>query len=304
MRITIYFKALADETRVRIVNLVLFHELNVNELVEILNMGQSRVSRHLKILTDCGLLISRRDGLWIFYKASETGKGRRFIDSVKYLLENNRTYETDLARAEEVLQAGRREMKRFFDSLASEWDLIKHRYIGRADLGREIVERLGRCDTAVDLGCGTGDLLPGLYEKAETVIGVDSSPRMLEQARRRLSVNYEKIQLRIGELEHLPMKDEEADYAVINLVLHHLPDPAAGIREAHRVLKKHRNLIILDFNKHLEESMRSRYGDRWLGFTQKEMENWLAEAGFLIKERKDFPLKSDLSAALYVAEKL
>ncbi|MBA7590082.1 2-methoxy-6-polyprenyl-1,4-benzoquinol methylase, mitochondrial [subsurface metagenome] len=271
--------------------------------------GYPRLTRDIDLLIQPGDLSGARDalagiGLWIFYKASENGDGRRFINSVKYLFESNSSYKTDLTRANEVLQAGRREMRRFFDSLASEWDQLKTGYTGRIDLDREIAGSMNRCDTAVDLGCGTGELLTRLSEKAETVIGVDSSPRMLEQARRRLSGNYEKIQLRIGDLEHLPLKNEEADYAVINLVLHHLPDPAAGIREARRVLKRHGNLIVLDFNKHRDESIRSRYGDRWLGFTQKEMETWLQGAGFQIKGKKDFPLKSNLSAALYVAEKI
>ncbi|GAH02798.1 unnamed protein product, partial [marine sediment metagenome] len=181
---------------------------------------------------------------------------------------------------------------------------LKGGIFGAFDLKREIVGRLTECDTGADLGCGTGDLLPELGEKANLVIGVDSSPRMLEQARRHYAGYNKKIQLRIGELEHLPFSNEELDFAVIKMVLHHLLDPAAGIREAQRALKKGSRLIIADFNKHHDETLRTRCGDRWLGFSASEIENWLTGAGLSVKERTEFPLKGHLTVALYSAAKI
>ena len=299
-----FFKALADETRLRILNLVLFREFNVNELVNILNMGQSRISRHLKILTDSGLLAARRDGLWVFYRTENEDRAKKFIDSISFLFLVNEKCKDDLVRAGEVLKTGRQEAKRFFDELSSDWEALKRGMIGKLDLGAEIAERLQECNIAVDLGCGTGDLLPALLKKANTVIGVDSSPRMLEKARRRFAGNGEKIQLRIGELEHLPLSNEEADCALIILVLHHLPSPVAGILEARRVLGNKGRLIVVDFTKHRDESMRSRYGDRWLGFSRAEMEDWLKEADFKIDENVEFPIKGNLTIALYLATKV
>lgn len=298
-----YFKALADETRVRILNLLIFREFNVNELVDMLAMGQSRISRHLKILVDCGLITCRRDGLWAFYSAVESGQGGRFIDSIRYMFKESRTLKGDISAARKAINESHKRAIRFFDSMAEDWDSIKRDIIGGTDLAGEIGLRLNPCRVAVDLGCGTGDLLPPLLGSAEKVIGVDNSPEMLKKAELRFTGSDDRIDLRIGQLEHLPMRDGEADCAVINMVLHHLPEPASGIVESFRVIRDGGYLAIVDLEKHNLESMRSRYGDRWLGFTKKEIEGWLTGAGYTIQESARFELKKGLKAIFYLSRK-
>jgi ArsR family transcriptional regulator len=301
MALETWFKALADPTRLRILGLTLSRELNVQELMEILSMGQSRVSRHLRILTDGGLLACRRDGLWSFYRVPAEGAGRRFLDTVAPLLAGEAVFQKDRERAARLAAAGRGRSRRFFDALAPEWDRRKAELLGAADLGREVLARLPSCAVAADLGCGTGGLLASLAGKAAAVIGVDSSPRMLELARRACA-SLPKVELRLGELEHLPLREGEAEAAVLNLVLHHLRLPVEGLREAHRVLRPGGTLVLADLDRHQDPELAERFGDRWPGFAPGELEGWLAEAGFRIAYSGGLPLARGLTARIITAK--
>ena len=138
-----------------------------------------------------------------------------------------------------------------------------------------------------------------LAERAAAVIGVDSSPSMLGLAERRSAGHA--IGVRMGELEHLPMADGEADFAVICLTLHHLPDPAAALAEARRVLAPAGRLVVIDFTAHEDESMRRRFGDRWLGFSREKLSEWLERAGFVLEAWSEHPVNKGLVAARVVA---
>ena len=301
MHAIVYFKALADATRLRILNLLMRRELNVNEIVTLLGMSQSRISRHLKILTDCGLLKYRRDGLWSFYSSGKDGPGAELLSILSDYLFSDTELSADYERLSSVIEEGYRQKAGFFDSLAPEWDEIKYAILGDFNVSGAIAERIRRCDVAADLGCGTGELLPYIKQKAKKVIGVDKSPKMLELAQRRLNLNG--IELRIGELEPLPMRDNETDAAVINMVLHYLLSPDAAILEAARVVKSGGSLVIVDLDKHQNEQMREKYGHRWLGFKRKNIEHWLSEAGFMLAEFAQFDALNDLKIDLYMSEK-
>ncbi len=298
-----YFKALSDETRLRLLNLLVHHELSVNEITEILNMGQSRISRHLKILTDCGLLVSRRDGLWVFYSASKEGPGREFTLSISGFLKNDYDLKIDLSRMEWIIEERRKEKKEFFDSIADRWDKMKKEILGNLDITAEILSRIENRESAVDLGCGTGELLLELSRKADKVIGIDQSPKMLEEVKTRFNKNGNNLDLRIGTIEQLPVKDEETDLAVLNMVLHHLTSPFNGIAETNRILKYNSPLIIVDLEKHSNEEMRTLYGHRWLGFSKLEIESWLKKAGFTIKETAEYSVNRNMKVCLYSAVK-
>lgn len=294
-----YFKALADDTRIRLLNVLSDLELNVNELVAIFGMGQSRISRHLKILSDTGLVTVRRDGLWAFYRATGNAHDTIAFTALSPLLKTHGRYPDDSERAAAVARMREEESRRFFDAMAEDWDEIKRNIIGRTDLSGRIAQRIPRCTVAADLGCGTGDLLPALLRSADKAIGVDNSPEMLKKAARRFQGREGRVDLRIGQLEHLPLRDSEAGAAVINMVLHHLPEPSEGILECARILEPDGELILVDLEKHSNESMRSRYGDRWLGFSPDQIEQWTSEAGFRIREKTSFSLHQGLSALLY-----
>ncbi len=295
---TEYFKAFSDTTRVRLVNLLMHYELNVNEITAILDMGQPRISRHLKILSDSGLISPRRDGLWVFYSAVKDGEPRRFIDAVSYLF-TIPSLDEDIVRAMRVVEARAAETRNFFNTIAGDWDAKKSDLFREFNIEGKIIGRVPRCDTAADLGCGTGDFLEFLKTKARTVIGVDNSPRMLEMARQRFSGNGGSIDLRLGEMEHLPMRDGEAEFALMNMVLHHLVAPDLGIREAARVIKRKSTLLIVEFEKHDSEALRTDHGDRWLGFEPGEITRWLEDAGFAVKGTDRFPIPNGLNLRLY-----
>ncbi|MFV0423612.1 ArsR/SmtB family transcription factor [Oleidesulfovibrio sp.] len=296
------FKALSDETRLRLINVLNRFELSVNELVAILEMGQSRVSRHLKIMTGAGLLSSRRDGLWVFYSAPDEGPGREFINAVMPFVTKDITLHSDLDMARKIIEERSRKTRQFFNAIAEDWDQLNREVIGEFDLPEAIVSHMPKCKVAVDFGCGTGTMLKAMMQKADEVIGVDGSPRMLELARRRFEEDAERVSLRIGDLEHLPLADGEADFAVVSMVLHHLSHPGAALKEVRRVLSKGGILVLADFDKHEDERMRTEYGDRWLGFDMSTLADKLTGAGFTVRHNDLHGVEKGLSIHLIVAE--
>lgn len=301
-----FFKALSDETRLRLVHILRHYELSVNELVRILDMGQSRVSRHLKILTEAGLLTSRRDGLWVFYAASPAGTAHDFLQAIAPFMPADAAMRADMDVAAHILEERARKTRQFFNAIAEDWDELNHEVLGDFDLPAQVAAAVPQhCRMAVDLGCGTGAVLARLLPRAGGVIGVDGSARMLDICRRRLdgeNVPEQRYSLRIGELDHLPLRDHEADFACINLVLHHLSDPAAALGEAHRILAAGGRLLVTDFLRHHDETMRSRYGDRWLGFAPDSLTAYLEQAGFVLVDSRQCAVGRGLHLLLLTAE--
>ncbi len=298
-----YFKALSDETRIRLMNIMLHHELKVGELVSVLEMGQSRISRHLKILAEAGLVENLREGVSGFYYIARSGPGRRFIDAVRYLFEDDPVYETDIRRTAQIIEERKRHTLQFFDDIAPRWNLFKAEILGGFDLNQAIFRDAGKHRVGVDLGCGTGDLLEPLKAHVEKVIGVDSSPRMLEEARKRFQDAGEKIEIRLGEIEHLPLSDAEADLAVISLVLQYLAKPEAAVAEVSRALVPGGLFIMADFDKHDNPALRETYGARWLGFSPEEVENWLTANGFSLQKIDNYELEKGLPLNIFQAVK-
>ncbi len=299
-----YFKALADETRIRLFNILLTHELSVNELVSIMDMGQSRISRHLKILTDSGLLQCRRDGIWAFYSISKSGKEKEFAEAIRFLFHDESEFTEDLKKADIVMNERKNKSKQFFNNIAHEWDDLQQQIMGDFDLNSAILKHVDTCRFAVDMGCGTGKLINKLKGSADIIVGVDSSPVMMEQARKLFKNENGHVDLRLGELEHLPIADSEADCVVISMVLHHISDPEKVIAEASRVLSRKGRFIIADFEKHGDENMRNKYGDRWLGFSNEEIEIFLSGNGFALTEMESFPMNQSLKLNIYKSEKI
>lgn len=305
-----YFKALSDETRLRLMHVLNRHELSVNELVTILEMGQSRVSRHLKILTSAGLLTSRRDGLWVFYSAAPDGDGRNFLDAIAPFITADMVLQADLDMAQKMIEERALKTRQFFNAIAEDWDELNREVLGGFDLAAVVAQSMPQsssssiqaCNVAVDLGCGTGSVLDRMLEHSREVIGVDGSPRMLELARRRFVEGADRVSLRIGELDHLPLRDAEADFACINMVLHHLSDPQAALTEIRRVLRTGGLLFVADFDQHGNERMRTEYGDRWLGFEREHLTHMLNDAGFTVASSQKQSVEKSLALHLILAQ--
>ncbi len=297
-------KALADETRLRITLILWHYELSVNELVGLLNMGQSRISRHLKILTDAKILQTRRDGLWAFYKVCNENDKLLLGYIAKNILSD---IQTDLDMASKIVEERAIKTKQFFNAIADDWDELNKKVLGNFSLADTIIKYIPKnCHTAVDLGCGTGEVLGKLLDSSQFVIGVDGSARMLELAKRRFN-NQDiatKLSLRIGELDHLPLRDSEANFACINLVLHHLSEPSIAISEISRILGQNGLIFISDFVQHEVEAMRQNYGDRWLGFSKEILEQYLLNSGFKILSYDIQPVDLNLELHLLLAQKI
>lgn len=295
-------KALADETRLRLLGVLSRHELNVGEIVQVMDMGQSRISRHLKILMDAGFVVCKRNGLWAFYVTASGNGSQALLDAVLAGLAGMPEHGRDLESAAQVLQDRRVSTARFFDGLAADWNRMSREILGDFDLGEVILGHVPEPGTVVDLGCGPGILLGSLARVAPQVIGVDNSSRMLEAAAALLPEG-QGVSLRIGDLEHLPLRDGEADTAVMSLVLHHLAAPQAGIAEMGRVLKPGGRAVLADFLLHDNETMRTRYGDRWLGFAPADLEQWLGHAGFQNVACAHYPVNLGLTLLVMTARR-
>ena len=292
------FKALSDETRLRLVHVLGKYELNVNELTTLLGMGQSRVSRHLKILAESGLVAARRDGLWVFYSQGQGAEGVVLWRALESFVDpEEEPFAGDLRLARKILDERDLDTRHLFNNLAEDWDRINREIMGEFDLTAALLELMPEVPTAVDLGCGTGVVMAGLKRKAGRLIGVDGSPRMLELARRRFAGD-ESVSLRIGELDHLPLADGEAQFACLNMVLHHLSHPDAALREIRRILAPGAWLVVTDFDKHEMEAMRTEYGDRWLGFSPDEIKTILNRTGFEPEDPLSIPVHRGLNVLL------
>jgi ubiquinone/menaquinone biosynthesis C-methylase UbiE len=297
------FKALADPTRLRILHLLLERELNVNEVVSILDIGQSGISRHLKILADSGLVRCRKDGLWSFYSADADGEQAALLRLLPHIMAGEPQLREDEKTAARIIARREKETRRLFDSLAPRWEEMKREILGGFDLNKVIADRIPKTGTAADLGCGTGDFLEKLARRAHKVIGVDASPEMIRAARERFAEHNGAVEVRMGEFEHLPLADGEVDAAICNMVLHHLPDPRRGLAEVARALKPGGRFILADFQSHEDETLRTRYGDRRLGFNPKTVETWLGKAGFAPIIMEKHPVNRNLTVLVFSAEK-
>ena len=302
------FKALADETRLRIYRILTNHELNVNEIVEVMVMGQSRVSRHLKILTESTLLSCRRDGSFVYYQAEQDEEKRSLMVFIKKSNYQKDEVVKDLHRAEIIVAERKNKTRVFFNNVATTWDDLKQDLFGDFNLNKVLTDNLN-ADThhpkaVVDLGCGTGELLSFINMEVQKCIGVDSSPKMLELAKKRFANIEEGCEFRLGELEHLPVKEKEVDSAVINMVLHHIAVPSQVIYEARRVLAPGGSLIIADLAKHTSKSIKERFGGSWMGFEREEIEKWLTDAGFTVNSVNTYKVRLNQSINVFKSTKL
>ncbi len=292
-------KALADETRLRILRILMTGTYNVNELVAILAMGQSRVSRHLRILSDAGLVRPRRQGTWVYYGLTGLWEGETRSGFLPSFADELSVNPLPLAGADDrgikaCLGRRRKQAEQFFSSVAERADSQRDEIEGPAGHHSVIVELLGENNgepgTVVDLGTGTGRLLPLLARAARRVIGIDGAREMIDVARRRAEDEGDlEVELRLGSLEHLPLGDGEADAMVANMVLHHVANPQAALREVYRGLAAEGRFLLADYESHEFEFHREKLGDLWLGFDRDELSGWLELAGFEIESERELP---------------
>jgi len=280
--LTTLLKVLSDRTRLRLLGLLASEELSVGELARSLAMLQSRVSNHLKVLRECGMLEERREGASVLVRlARGHGIPADLWAAIESRLETVEGRAHDLERLEQVLDDRRRRSRDFFDRIAGEWDAVgsefKHGLARWRALGSLVPPEL----VVADVGCGTGSMARALACVARRVICIDHSAAMLEQAKRRLAAHADRVEFRAGELDRLPLSDGEVDAVFASLVLHHVPDVIAALREMRRALKPGGRLVITDLEPHKESWMAEAMADLRLGLDSTDLRSRVEKCGFV-----------------------
>jgi len=286
------FKTLSDPTRLRILGVLEREELAVQELMDILGMAQSRVSRHLAILREAGLLRDRRDGTYVFYRfeLEEAGPWRDAWELAKRSLRDDSARARDAAALDRVMQARAGRARSFFDSVGPEWDAVRKVFNDDA-LRAQAINRLVPPDRSVaDIGTGTGVLALELARLGLRVIAVDTSARMLEAARANADRSQVAgIEFRRGDVSALPLADAEVDAAFAHMVLHYVPSPAEAVREMARGVRPGGTVVVVDFVRHQHEWMRQELGVHWLGFDDEDVTSWFEGADLISFRRETHP---------------
>jgi len=275
-------RALSDPTRLRIVALLEKNELSVNELQEITKMGQSRISTHLGLLQESGLLESRRDGKRTFYKitgCSDPGVAefiRLAVRGAKELPENG----PDQLNLKRIVQRRSQEAQVYFNQVAGRFDRSYGPGRSWQAFGQLLLRVLPPLVVA-DLGAGEGLLSELLAQRAKKVIAVDNSEKMVAFGANKARKNKIKnLEFRLGDLEAPPIDSESVDLVVLSQALHHATDPQRCINSAYKILRPGGQILMLDLARHHFEQARDLYGDRWLGFAEGDLQSWLESAGF------------------------
>lgn len=300
------FKALSDTVRLRIVRAISIAELSVAELVGVLGLPQSTVSRHLKPLRDADLVETRRDGTSIFYRRGSALSDPALSSLVDAQVQQLARSAEDRASVRRVLDHRKRKSRDFFDRIAGRYGTLTEPGGGWSALAAAMAAGFTGKEAA-DLGAGEGALTLLLARYAARVTAVDASPQMLhwveEQAKERgLS---KRVRVTEGDLEALPLPDGCVDAAFLSQALHHAACPETAVREAARILKPNGVLVILDLIHHEQEWVREQWADLWLGFRPEEIHAWMTAAGLEVQQPVESLTGSapDLAVLLAVGHK-
>ena len=300
-------RAAGEPTRLRVLSLLAGEELSVMELSRILDQSQPRVSRHLKLMTDAGLIERFPDGARVFYRLTSDAPARRLIDTVLDVLETN-AGEADDRRLEEVRRDREVAAGAYFERIAPQWDRIRSLYVCESAVEAAIVRAAGDgpFERVVDLGTGSGRMLTLLGRKAKMSLGLDLSQNMLNIARANVSrAGLDGVELRHGDIFSTRLPEQSADLVLVHQVLHYLADPAAAVAEAARLVMPGGQLLIVDFAPHTLEHLREEHQHRRLGFGDEEMRRWLGEAGLTPSAPIALPPDTDgLTVVIWTARRL
>ena len=279
------FRSLGDPTRLRIVALLRLMELSVGELAQVLGQSQPRVSRHVKILIDAGLVERRKEGSWVFLTLADAAR----IEPLFALLDRWAALDgedpwtvADAARLAAVRADRAAAAERYFASHAKDWDELRSLHIAETEVEAAIARALGEGEIGrlVDIGTGTGRMIELFGPDSRHALGVDRSPEMLRLARVKLAeAGLATAELRQGDMYSLPLASGSADTVILHQVLHYAQQPAAAVEEAARLLGPGGRLLIVDFAPHEREELRSRDAHARLGFADDIMVKYLESAG-------------------------
>jgi ubiquinone/menaquinone biosynthesis C-methylase UbiE len=290
-------KAAGEGTRLRLLALLADGDHSVKDLTEILKQSQPRVSRHLKLLADAGLIERNAEGAWAYYGLAQDGDGAALAQWLIARIDaDDAERRRDIDRQRTIRAAQQALATEYFAEVAGSWNLLKTLHVPEEAVEAAVVAALDgrKVDTLVDLGTGTGRMLEVLASSYKRGIGLDSSREMLAVARSRLaSAGIGHAQVRLGDIGDLDPAVGPADVIVIHQVLHYFDDPGRMLGQARRLLKPGGEMIIVDFAPHDLEFLRSEHAHRRLGLSQSQMSGWAAAAGLDVEAVREFPAENN-----------
>lgn len=280
-------RAAGEHTRLRILALCARGELRVSELMQILGQSQPRVSRHLKLMVEAGLLERLPDGAQVYFRVSDRVEDSKLAHALVGLIpESDTSLNRDLSRLQQVRDTRTKRAQDYFQQVAKSWDTIRAMHVPEQQLEEALLEMVGPepVGELLDIGTGTGRMLQILADRVTRGVGVDLSSGMLAIARSNIEqAGMAHIHVRKGDMYQLPLDDASIDLAILHMVLHYSDDPIEVIREAGRVLRTDGRLILVDFAAHTEEYLRSEFRHHRLGFTDDEINQYFEASGFSVQ---------------------
>jgi ubiquinone/menaquinone biosynthesis C-methylase UbiE len=281
-RVLACLRAAAEPTRLRLLALCAASDMNVSDLTSILGQSQPRVSRHLKLLCDAGLLDRHREGSWVFYRlADDSGEeGRIARQLISLLPTEDQQTGRDHERLDEIKAQRAMAAADYFRANAEEWDSVRSLHVQESDVETALLgcfpDHLG---DLLDIGTGTGRMLQLFADRVDRGVGLDMSRDMLAVARANLEImGIRHCHVRLGDMYRLSLEDEAVDGVIIHQVLHYSENPARVISEAARVLRPGGVLVVADFSPHNLETLRDDHAHLRLGFDDTEIGDWFAKA--------------------------
>ena len=301
-------RAAGEPTRLRILAILALGELTVSELTQVLLQSQPRISRHLKLLADAGLIVRCPEGSWVFYRLDESARlGDLLAEIIASLPQGDHELQRDRERLAEVRAERAARAQAYFAANAAQWDSLRANHIPETAIEERMGELIGRrdIDLLVDLGTGTGRMLEIFGTRATRAVGFDISPDMLTIARAKLDeLAAENCQVRQGDCANVPLEDNVADIVILHQVLHFLDDPQRAVNEAARITRPGGCVLIADFGPHDMEDLRHEHAHRRLGFADAEMNNMLRTAGLTAAAGDMLTAQNTpLTVAMWQAEK-
>lgn len=301
-------RAAGEPTRLRILAILALGELTVSELTQVLLQSQPRISRHLKLLADAGLIVRYPEGSWVFYRLDESAQlGVLLAEIIASLPQGDHELQRDRERLAEVRAERAARAQAYFAANAAQWDSLRANHIPETAIEERMGELIGGrdIDLLVDLGTGTGRMLEIFGTRATRAVGFDISPDMLTIARAKLDeLAAENCQVRQGDCANVPLEDNVADIVILHQVLHFLDDPQRAVNEAARITRPGGCVLIADFGPHEMEDLRNEHAHRRLGFADDEMNHMLRAAGLFAAAGDTLTAQNTpLTVAMWQAEK-
>ena len=274
-------EAAGEVTRLRLLALLSEAEITVTELIHILGQSQPRISRHLKLLVESGLVERHREGAWAFFNLAQSGPCAQLArDILQRINAFDPQLVADRQRLAEVRQNRAESAARYFAEIAADWDRLRSLHVPEEEVEAAILDLVGDMPlrAVLDVGTGTGRMLQLLSPHADRVVGVDLSPAMLSVARAEVERSrLRNVQLRQGDIYALPVERDSYDLVLVHQVLHYLDDPQRALREAARALAPGGRLVVVDFAPHKLEFLREKHAHRRLGFSRDEVNDMFAQ---------------------------